>query len=199
MLERTPERPPTFVEEARRRQIIDCTIDLVAERGAARTSLAAIAERAGISKAAVLYHFASRDAVMDATVRQVATSFAAAVGAQVDAAGGPEAMLVAFLRGAIGYLRDHPAQVRVLVEGLSRDGVRAPGSPERASRWQGVATILEHGQRQGAFRSFDPRTMALMINGALDGVVAEWVGDPGFDLDAAAAELEAGVLLAVTR
>jgi TetR/AcrR family transcriptional regulator len=135
--------PPTFVEESRRRQIVECTIELVAERGPAAVSLSAIGARAGISKAAVLHHFVAKDAVLGATARHVLTSFAAAVGQRVDAADGPEAMLVAFLRGAVGYLHDHPAQVRVLVEGLvrDRDGARelAPGSPVGASRSQGVA------------------------------------------------------------
>ena len=36
-----------------------------------------------------------------------------------------------------------------------------------------------------------------MINGALDAVVADWIGTPGLDLDTAAAELETAVLLAV--
>jgi AcrR family transcriptional regulator len=195
------ERRLTFVEEARRRQIIDCTIELVSERGPGRTSLAVIAERAGISKAAVLYHFASKDAVMDATMPHVLTSYASVVGAQVDAADGPEAMLVAYLRGTIAYLREHPAQLRVLVEGLvrDRDGDRelAPGSPGHTSRWQAVATILRLGQEAGVFRAFDTRALALVIGGALDGVVAEWVGDRSLDLDTAAAELETAVLLAV--
>ncbi|WP_308283250.1 TetR/AcrR family transcriptional regulator [Pseudonocardia nigra] len=194
-------RPLTFTEEARRRQIIDCTIELVAERGPARASLSGIAARAGISKAAVLYHFASKDAVMEATTMHVITGFAEAVGERVDAADGPEEMLVAYLRGAVGYLREHPQQVRVLVEGLvrDRDGERAlaPGSAAGAGRWQGVARILELGHEAGVFRAFDIRALALVIGGALDGVVAEWLGDPAFDLSAAAAELETAVLLAV--
>ena len=190
-------RPRTFTEEARRRQIIDCTIELVGERGPAAASLAAIAARAGISKAAVLYHFASKDAVLDATMHHVLTSYAVAVGKRVDAAGGPEEMLVAYLRGTIAYMHDHPAQVRVIVEGLVRDPELAPGSPGQASRWQAVAGILAQGQRAGAFRAFDTRALALMINGALDGVVAEWIGTAELDLDLAAAELETAVLLAV--
>ncbi len=190
-------RPRTFTEEARRRQIVDCTIALVAERGAAAASLSAIAARAGISKAAVLYHFTSKDAVLDATMRHVLISYATAVGERVDAADGPVEMLVAYLRGTITYMRDHPAHVRVLVEGLVRDPDLAPGSAAQASRWQSVAGILEQGQEAGAFRAIDPRVLALMINGALDGVVAEWIEAPDLDLDAAAAELETAVLLAV--
>jgi hypothetical protein len=36
-----------------------------------------------------------------------------------------------------------------------------------------------------------------MINGALDAVVAEWIGAPDLDLDTAGAELETALLLAV--
>lgn len=53
-------------------------------------------------------------------------------------------------------MRDHPAHVRVLVEGLVRDPDLAPGSAAQASRWQLVAGILEQGQEAGAFRAFDP-------------------------------------------
>lgn len=190
-------RPLTFTEEARRRQIIDGTIELVAERGPAAASLAAIAARAGISKAAVLYHFAYKDAVLDATMHHVLAAYVAAVGERIDAAHGPEGMLVAYLRGTVEHMRDHPTHVRVLVEGLVRDPELAPGSPRQASRWQAIAGILEQGQEAGNFRVFDPRALALMINGALDGVVAEWIAAPDLDLDAAADELETAVLLAV--
>jgi AcrR family transcriptional regulator len=186
-------RPRTFTEEARRRQIIDCTIELVADRGPAAASLSAIAARAGISKAAVLYHFASKDAVLDATMNHVLTSYVTAVGERVDAADGPEGMLVAYLRGTIDHMRDHPTHVRVLVEGL----VRSPELAADPSRWQAVAGILEQGQESGEFRAFDSRVLALTINGALDAVVAEWIGTPDLDLDTAAAELETAVLLAV--
>lgn len=194
-------RPLTFTEEARRRQIVDCTVELMAERGYAGTSLSGIAARAGISKAAVLYHFTSKDNVVEATLTHVLTGFATVVGERVVAAADPEAMLVAYLRGAIGYLRDHPTHVRVIVEGLGqdRDGSRtmAPGSPAASGRWQAVAGILGLGQRAGRFRPFDTRVLALAIGGALDGVVAEWISDPGLDLDAAATELETAVLLAI--
>ncbi|HLU57026.1 MAG TPA: TetR/AcrR family transcriptional regulator [Pseudonocardia sp.] len=186
-------RRRTFTEEARRRQIVERTIELVAERGAAAASLSAIAARAGISKAAVLYHFASKDAVLDATMRHVLDAYVAAVGARIDAADGPEGMLVAYLRATIEHMRDHPAHVRVLVEGLTRTPELA-GDP---SRRQAVAGILEQGQRSGVFRPFDARVLALTINGALDAVIGEWITAPDLDLDRAATELETAVLAAV--
>lgn len=197
-------RPRTFIEEARRRQIVDCTIELVADRGYAATTLAGIAERAGISKAAVLYHFTSKDAVLDASLADVVENFVAAVGEAVESADGAEQTLLAYVRGVLAHMRDQPARARFLTEVLVRDHVEqrsasdAPGgATARAARWQAVAAILELGQQEGVFRSFDTRTVAVMIGAGLDGIVAEWLGDPGFDLGAAAVELETALLLAV--
>lgn len=190
-------RPLTFTEEARRRQIIDCTIGLIAEKGHAGASLSAIAASAGISKAAVLYHFTSKDNVVVAAFGHVLEGYVASVSEQVDAASDAEGMLVAYIRGSMGYLRDHPTHVRVLAEGLERSGVAEPGSPGAASRWQSVAAILTDGQRAGQFRPFDAKVLAIAIGGALDAVVAEWITDPAMDLDAAAAELETAVLAAI--
>ena len=58
---RTTNRPSgrkmTFIEQARRQQIIEATIAAVAEEGYAGASLAKVAERAKISKSVVIYHF----------------------------------------------------------------------------------------------------------------------------------------------
>lgn len=193
------ERPPGFVTQARRRQIIDCTIDLVADSGFAHASLGNIAARAGISKAAVLYHFSSKDNVVQAALMDVFSRLAAAVGALVDAAEDPSGMLVAYIHGLLEHLREHPSHVRVITEVMGQpvaggDGVAVP---QTDSRWQDVAAILDAGQRQGQFRSFDTKVMALAIGGALDAVVGRWLVDPELDLRAASAELGSAVLRAV--
>ncbi len=171
----------TFVEEARRRQIVGCTAELIAERGSAGVSLSAIAAAAGISKAAVLYHFTSRDAVLAATAVHVLEAYVAEVGGAVDAADGPEAMLLAYLSATIAHFRAHPAHLRVMAEG-------APGAPAE-SRTAAVAGIVADGQAAGVFRGGDPRVLAVIVSGALDAVVAQWLADPAFDIGAAGAEL----------
>lgn len=189
-------RRRTFVEQARRRQIVECTVELVAERGYAAASLSAIAARAGISKAAVLYHFASKNAVVEATLEHVYSGLATAVGARVESAEDPVGMLTAYVRGLVEYLRDNPTHVRVIVEVLGDD---PEAGPDRSSRWRALAGILATGQDSGQLRPFDTRLMALAIGGAVDGLVAGWLGEPDLDLDAAADELENTVLLATRR
>lgn len=192
---------PTFTEQARRRQIIDSTIELVSQRGYAGTSLAAIAQHAGISKAAVLYHFGSKADLAEATLAHVFDRFGAYVRERMDAAPDPESRLVAYVRAMIGYQREHRTHVRLITEVLldDREGTRfrQPGQHDRNGRWRSLAELLRQGQREGRFRPFDADWVALAVGGAIDNVVSHWLADPGLDLDAATAELETFVLTAV--
>lgn len=77
------------------------TVDILTVHGA----LSAIAERAGISKPAVLYHFASKDKVIEATLEHVYTGVTTTVGGRVERAGDPVGMLTAYLRGLMEYMR----------------------------------------------------------------------------------------------
>ncbi|WP_406222042.1 TetR/AcrR family transcriptional regulator [Streptomyces decoyicus] len=193
----------TFTERARRQQLIDATIDLISTRGYPATSLSAIAERAGLSKAAVLYHFSSKDNLTRATLEQVMEQFGAYVTERVAQAAGPRDAIVAYVRAMIGYQQAHRRQVRVITEMLLDDEggtrLKTPGSHDTQGRWQALADLLEEGRQAGALRDFDTRTVALAIGGAIDGVIAHWLVHPELDLDAAAEELEEFTLHAIER
>ncbi|MBJ3811869.1 TetR/AcrR family transcriptional regulator [Streptomyces flavofungini] len=192
---------PTFTEQARRRQLIECTIDLISTKGYPATSLSAIAEQAGLSKAAVLYHFASKDNLTRAALNHVLEEFTAYVGDRVAAEEDPRAAVIAYVRAMIGYQQAHRRHVRVITEMLLDDHggtrLKTPGSHDTAGRWQALADLLAEGQQAGTFRAFDVRTVSLAVGGAIDGVIGHWLAHPDLDLDAAAAELETFTLNAI--
>ncbi|WP_280696620.1 TetR/AcrR family transcriptional regulator [Kitasatospora sp. GP82] len=193
----------TFIEEARRRQIIEATIDLISSRGYPATSLSAIAEQAGISKSAVLYHFSSKDNVTQATLGYVFEQFAAYVTERVERETDPLAAVVAYLRAMIGYQQANRRHVRVITEMLLDDhgGTRLknPGSHDTHGRRQALAELLAAGQAAGRLREFDTQVVALAIGGAIDSVISHWLIHPELDLDAATAELETFTLNAIER
>lgn len=193
----------TFTERARRQQIIECTIDLISTRGYPSTSLSAIAEEAGISKAAVLYHFSSKDNLTQATLTSVLDQFTAYVEGQVAQEGDPCAALVAYVRAMISYQKANRRHVRVITEMLLDDKggtqLKTPGSHDTYGRWQALAGLLAKGQEAGRLREFDPQTVALAIGGAIDNVIAHWLVHPELDLDAAADELVDFTLHAIER
>ncbi|WP_460497557.1 TetR/AcrR family transcriptional regulator [Glycomyces tarimensis] len=175
----------TLTERARRRQLIDVTIELVADRGYAGASLARIAERAGITKAAVLYHFPTKAAVVDAAHEHVLTALTDHVAAAVEAADAAEAP-AAYIRGMVGHLHDHPRHTRMIVEAMSN----GEGRYDPAERWRPLARLLgEAKDSLGARADLDLRTLAIIVGGAIDAIVAEQLGDPDYDTLAAADQL----------
>ena len=57
-------------EDARRRQLIEATIDTLAEVGFAATTLALIGQRAGVSPGLIAHYFDDKDGLLEATLRQ---------------------------------------------------------------------------------------------------------------------------------
>lgn len=185
MARKRPDGEPTLTERARRAQLIEATVDLVADRGFAEASLSGIAERAGITKAAVLYHFPSKNAVIRAAHEHVVSALTGHVAAAVEATR-PERAPAAYIRAMIGHLREHPRHTRMIVEAMTHD----QGTYEPAERWRPLAGIIDTARQAGSMRAErDPRTLAIIVGGAIDAIVAEQLSDPDYDTAAAAEQL----------
>lgn len=178
-------RPRTVTEQARHAQFIQVTIEVVARHGYAGTSLARIAEAAGVSKAAVLYHFPTRDAVVQAAYASVIEGITAHVGAAVAPRSGAEA-LAAYIRSLVGYLREHPDHVRMIMEAITGDN-GITDTPQASSRWQTVAGLIDQAKAAGHYRpDVDSPQVAVIVNGAIDAIVSQRLADPEFDSTGAA-------------
>ncbi|MFD2080606.1 DNA-binding transcriptional regulator, AcrR family [Actinopolymorpha cephalotaxi] len=177
-------RALTLTERARRAQLIDITIDRVAEKGHAGTSLAGIAEAAGITKAAVLYHFATKETLVKAAYDQVLGALATDVAAATEAAG-ELAAPAAYVRSMIGHLHRHPRHTRMIVEAVSHGGAEHATQ----ARWRPLAHLVDVAARARGGAGVDSRTLAIIIGGAIDAIVTERLRDPGFDTAGAADRL----------
>lgn len=175
---------PTLTEQARRAQLVEATVGQVAEKGYAGASLAAIAEAAGITKAAVLYHFTSKDLLVDAAYEHVLTVLTGEVAAAVEAVE-PAAGPGAYVRSMIGHLREHPRHTRMLVEAMSHGG--AGYDPQ--ARWGPLAQIVDEATAALGTAPVDSRTLAVIVGGAVDAIVSERLHDPTYDTAAAADRL----------
>src|SRR5271163_4124518 len=67
------EDSPSSTEDTRRRQLVEVTIDSLAELGYVGTTLAQIAIRAGVSTGLVAHYFGDKDGLLDAAFRSLAT------------------------------------------------------------------------------------------------------------------------------
>lgn len=178
-------RELTLTEQARRAQLIEVTIDRISEHGYGGTSLSRIAEGAGITKAAVLYHFPTKAAVVRAAYEHVLTALTEHVGTAITAVA-PKQAPAAYIRAMIGHLREHPRHTRVIVEAMTHD----EGDHEPRERWSPLADLLAAARDDSPDEpGHDLRTTAIIIGGAIDAIVAEQLSDPDYDTAAAADQL----------
>ncbi len=176
---------PSFIERARRAQIVDAAAEVVAEVGYAHTTLARIAEKAGISKGVITYHFASKDEIL----RLVVTRFfeqgwqymEPQITAQKTAAGKVRAWIGAELEFFGAHRTEFLAMSDIMMNHRSEDGSHAYAN-DLAEEVDGLAEILAQGQRDGELRRFEPRGVANIILRCATGVLESWAIDPGVDL-----------------
>ncbi len=70
-----PSLPRTQSRDARRTQLIEATIEALAERGFSRTTVTDVAARAGISHGLVLFHFQSKENLLAETLDFLAEEY----------------------------------------------------------------------------------------------------------------------------
>ncbi|TDC10618.1 TetR/AcrR family transcriptional regulator [Nonomuraea longispora] len=183
----------SFIEEARRAQIVASAVEVIAEIGFAQASLARIAQHAGISKGVISYHFAGKDELMVEVVERTYGLIAETVGARMQGLSSATELLRAYLLGVAEHMRGHRTQLAALGEifihlrgadGRPRYGIKANEEIYRA-----LEGIYALGQESGEFWHFDRRVMAVTQASAVDNMFAYWVAYPEHDLDAHAREL----------
>lgn len=165
----------------RRQEILDRTLDVVAERGIDGTSLRAIGEAIGVSHAALRHYFASREALLLEVLRErdVVSS------RRLEGIGG------VFERLAAGA--DHNVGVPGLVTlytTLLATSVE-PGNEESrsffAARFADARAILTEQLRadlvaSGRTTDVDLETVANLILAAFDGMQVQWLLDRSVDI-----------------
>lgn len=192
---------PTFTEIARRAQIVAVAVDVLADEGFRAASLAHIAERAGISKGLILYHFGSKEELLRQTLFDTVGALARGVTDGLDFAGPPPEVLREVVRRSARHGVERGRERRAIRQIIDNLGSRAHGEPyvfptDAEPLLRGIEEVYRAGQRHGAFRSdFDTRVMAITHQAAVDAMYAHFDAHPDADVDAYADAL-AGLLLA---
>jgi AcrR family transcriptional regulator len=185
-----PER--TFIETARRAQIVTAAIDTIADGGYGGASFARIAERAGISRGLISYHFADKDDLMKEVVHQAAEEAKAYIRPRILAEStGPE-MIRAYIGSNLAFMRDHRNNVIAMIEiARSTDGQRIfYGDTDVIDAVGALEHLLSAFQAAGQFRAdFDPHVMAIAVRATIEAASSRLALDAEFDIDNYAQEI----------
>lgn len=170
--------------------LVAATIDEVYESGYAAASLSSIAQRAGVDENVVEQHYPDLSTLVTVTMGWMYGDLGYYVGSRIEEASDGLGRIQAYIRAMVRYFYDNPKHVRVMGEVIgSGDLGGEPGDRTRERRWQALADLMSDGQRNGLLGDFDPRAVAIIVGGSIDGLIVEWTADSTFDLLAAAEAL----------
>jgi AcrR family transcriptional regulator len=185
---------PTFIEEVRRKQIIDEALRTIAEQGYTQTSFAEIAKGLGITKGLIAYHFDGKHDLITSAIHTILNRQGAYIKERVEAQEQAVARLRAYIEASFDYIDQNRAHFVALV-----DLWGSFTSPQEKQAFSQSAydpcrahlqKIFRYGQQRGEFGEFDAYLMATIIQGAIDGIMLQWVFDPqAVSLAGAALEL----------
>lgn len=164
----------------RRAQIVDRATAIISRSGFQGFSIAELARECGISRAGVLHHFDSAEAVLVAVLRQRDLADAAAADdfVHVDSPAEMRSTLHRTVARNAGQREIVRLYTVLAAESLSPDHPAHAYFADRVSeiRQQVAATLTWHP---------DPESLLLRILATMDGLQLAWLRDPTIDLVAA--------------
>lgn len=174
--------------EFRQQQLIEATMECIDKLGISQTTLARIAEHAGLSQGNVLFHFQSKEALLDETLRFLNDEYLSNwQSALANAAPDPMSQLCALIRASFAPRICNRRKISVWYafwgESRSRPKyMRVCGANDRAFSDR-LLSLCEALAAQPGTR-LSPATAALSIEGMIDGLWQNFLlGPPGLKRD----------------
>ena len=160
-------KPLTRTQQARRNDIIQAAITVLDTDGFAAASVDRIAQAAHTSKATVLYHFSTKEAIYDQVVRALYETGRANMVGPLDAATATsgKAMLATYLDTNLRFIAAHKAHVNAVHE-ILQNRFAAYDLPDGITE---LSNLLATAQQAGTLGDFDPTVMAFAIRAVIDG------------------------------
>ncbi len=148
-----------------RKQILDESLRLFSKRGFARTTVRDIAREAGITDAAIYYHFQSKREVLEALVEE--RGFVAGLQQleQVSAELPLKETLLWMARGAINIMDENRDFLRLMImEGLGGDETALEQYQRLTNLWESALTaVLQRYVEKGELPGHGPEAMARQV------------------------------------
>jgi AcrR family transcriptional regulator len=183
----------SFIEQARREQIVDAAIDVLCESGFAAASLGAIAERIGVSKGVLSYHFAGKSELLQEVIARVLTETAEYMTPRVAVAASYLDALRSYVTSNLEFIDAHRREILAfteIVNGMPPGGSDPPPYLEGHRRAvEDLTRLLEAGQAAGEFGQFSAAVTAVSLRASVDALSGLLRADPAMDVAGYGAEL----------
>lgn len=160
-----------------RRGLLDAAVAVFNESGYDGTSVAALAARLGLSKAALYHHFSSKEEILETALDEALDGLEGVLAA-TDAVR-PGDRLAAVLEGAVGVLVAHLPSVTLLLRVRGNSEVERRALERRRAFDQALTAIVRAAQEEGAVRADVDASVATRLLFGMVNSLVEWYRPSG--------------------
>lgn len=184
-----PDRKRSFIEEARRTQILDAALTLFAERGYNETSLTDIAGAVGVSKGVVSYHFDGKTELGSEALRHLLRRYGDYVRDRLAAKKTLREKLLDLPAACIDFVARNPSDYLVYLDTIGSFGTATERQKFMAWADAGmrglICDLLAQAMQEKEIPRFAAQPLADVMQAAVDGLTEQAAVAPGsVDLDA---------------
>ena len=165
----------SFIEQARRKQILEISSDLFLSKGFKKTSVDEIAQKADVSRGVIFYYFAGKREIGKQTILNNLRKYSEYVRERVNKRKSSRNQILEFVDACLDYQSDHRELYLLTVElvgnfGDSNDRYELTRFVNgRTREW--LLEIIESGKKNGEFPGIPANDLADVIQGFIDGMM----------------------------
>lgn len=150
-------------------KILECATDFFAEKGFDGAIMDTLAERCGVNKASIYYHFQDKQSLYEAVLTRLFGSIVDQVIRDVASQLDVGEQLKVFVSSFAQAANAQPRMPSLLMREIAAGGRNMPVSARQHMQrlLQTLKSIIDQGVEQGLFRPTDPLMLQFMIIGSL--------------------------------
>ena len=175
-------RAPSFIEEARRKQILDISLELIARKGYDSTSLAEIAEAVGVSKGVISYHFDGKSDLGKQVLRHWMRQYNRYVSERLAGCTDPRNRLLELPNACIDFVVQRRAESLIYIDTVGCFGTAEERHGFLAWAEQGMRAyilgLIRDARNAGQIGPVQEGPLADVLQAAIDGVTGQWSVNP---------------------
>jgi len=172
----------SFIEEHRRKQLIDVAIETIATLGLKGASFTHIAENAGVTKGVIVYYFDSREDLIDQIMKSIQQDMQSSIRLHVKKQMGSIDKLLAYASSFFRFAEANRSKYTAFTELWTTISTNKESNPYGSIAYDEcrsyISQILSEGQKKGEISLADIKTASVVIQAIIDGVIIQWTLSP---------------------
>jgi TetR/AcrR family transcriptional repressor of bet genes len=165
----------TFIEQARRQQILEVAFRMFSAKGFNQTSIDEIADEVGVSRGVIFYYFDGKRELGQATIMESLRQYGQYVQQRIATRRTNKTKLLEFVDACLDYQLEHRTDYLVVFDvigcfGPTTEKYALLARVNRLTRDM-LIDLIKMGQEAGEFGNFPVNDLADVLHGAVDGLM----------------------------